>query len=40
MIGDQKTDIKFAKRAKIRGYLFNQKNLYKFIKRKIFEKSY
>jgi len=36
MIGDQKTDMKFAKRAKIKGYLFNQKNLYKFIKKKIF----
>jgi len=40
MIGDQKTDMEFAKRAKIKGYLFNQKNLYKFIKRKIFKKSY
>jgi D-glycero-D-manno-heptose 1,7-bisphosphate phosphatase len=40
MIGDQKTDMEFAKRAKIKGYLFNQKNLYKFIKGKIFEKSY
>ena len=40
MIGDQKTDIEFAKKAKISGYLFNQKNLYKFIKGKIFEKSY
>lgn len=36
MIGDQKTDIEFAKRAKIKGYLFNEKNLYKFIK-KIFK---
>lgn len=36
MVGDQKTDIKFAKRAKIKGYLFNDKNLYKFIK-KIFK---
>lgn len=35
MIGDKKTDIEFAKRAKISGYLFNQKNLYKFIKSKI-----
>jgi D-glycero-D-manno-heptose 1,7-bisphosphate phosphatase len=33
MIGDQKTDMKFAKRAKIKGYLFNQKNLYQFIKK-------
>jgi hypothetical protein len=32
--------MEFAKRAKIKGYLFNQKNLYKFIKGKIFEKSY
>lgn len=38
MIGDQKTDIEFAKRAKINGHLFNQKNLYKFIKSKIFNK--
>ena len=38
MIGDQKTDVEFAKRAKINGYLFNQKNLYKFIKSKIFNK--
>jgi D-glycero-D-manno-heptose 1,7-bisphosphate phosphatase len=34
MIGDQKTDLEFAKRAKIRGYLFNEKNLYNFIKKK------
>jgi D-glycero-D-manno-heptose 1,7-bisphosphate phosphatase len=32
MIGDQKTDIEFAKRAKIKGYLFNQKNLHEFVK--------
>jgi len=38
MIGDQKTDIEFANRAKIKGYLFNQKDLYKFIKKKIFKK--
>jgi len=31
MIGDQKTDMEFARRAKIKGYLFNQKNLYDFI---------
>jgi D-glycero-D-manno-heptose 1,7-bisphosphate phosphatase len=36
MIGDQKTDIEFAKRVKLSGYLFNQKNIYKFIKSKIF----
>jgi len=35
MIGDQKTDVEFARRAKIKGYLFNQKNLYRFIKKKI-----
>ena len=33
MIGDQKTDMEFAKRAKIKGYLFNQKNLYNFIRK-------
>ena len=36
MIGDQKTDMEFAKKAKIKGYLFNQDNLYKFIKSKVF----
>jgi D-glycero-D-manno-heptose 1,7-bisphosphate phosphatase len=35
MIGDQKTDIEFAKKTKIKGYLFNQKNLYQYIKKKI-----
>jgi D-glycero-D-manno-heptose 1,7-bisphosphate phosphatase len=34
MIGDQKTDMEFAKRAKIKGYLFNKKNLYKFVNKK------
>ena len=34
MIGDQKTDIEFAKKSKITGYLFNEKNLFSFIKRK------
>ena len=34
MIGDQKTDMEFAKSAKIKGYLFRQKNLYKFVKMK------
>jgi histidinol phosphatase-like enzyme len=33
MIGDQISDLEFAKRAKIKGYFFNQKNLYKFIKK-------
>ena len=32
MIGDQKTDMEFAKKAKIRGYLFDKKNLLKFVK--------
>jgi D-glycero-D-manno-heptose 1,7-bisphosphate phosphatase len=36
MIGDQKTDIEFAKRAKIKGYLFKDKNLFKFCRKKIF----
>jgi D-glycero-D-manno-heptose 1,7-bisphosphate phosphatase len=40
MIGDQKTDIEFAKRAKIKGYFFNQKNLYKFINDTIFSKKF
>lgn len=35
MIGDQITDMEFAKKAKINGYLYKQKNLYKFIKEKI-----
>jgi histidinol phosphatase-like enzyme len=38
MIGDQRTDMEFAKRAKIKGYLFNKKNLYKFLKLNIFKK--
>jgi len=37
MIGDQKTDMEFAQRAEIKGYLFNQKNLYNFVN-KIFHK--
>ena len=36
MVGDQKTDMEFAKRAGISGYLFNKKNLYNFIKIKLF----
>jgi D-glycero-D-manno-heptose 1,7-bisphosphate phosphatase len=34
MIGDQKTDMQFAKSTKIKGYLFRQKNLFKFVKMK------
>lgn len=33
MIGDQKTDMEFAKKSKIKGYFFNQKNLFIFIKK-------
>ena len=33
MIGDQLSDIQFAKKAKIKGYLFKGKNLYNFIKK-------
>ena len=32
MIGDQKTDMEFAKRVKIKGYLFRDKNLFDFVK--------
>ena len=32
MIGDHKTDIEFVKREKIKGYLFDKKNLFNFIK--------
>ena len=35
MIGDQKTDIEFAKRADIKGFLFDEKNLYNFVKDKL-----
>tara|TARA_B100000035_G_C21035576_1_gene570734 strand:- start:4511 stop:5041 length:531 start_codon:yes stop_codon:yes gene_type:complete len=35
MIGDQKTDIDFAIRSKIKGYLFNKKNLYDFVKNQV-----
>tara|TARA_B100000963_G_C22273824_1_gene513974 strand:+ start:22 stop:528 length:507 start_codon:yes stop_codon:yes gene_type:complete len=34
MIGDQKTDMEFAKKSKIRGYRFRANNLYSFIKKK------
>ena len=32
MIGDQVTDMEFAKKSGIKGYLFKEKNLYKFVK--------
>ena len=35
MVGDQKTDMEFAKKANIKGFLFNSKNLYTFVKKKI-----
>ena len=39
MIGDQKTDMQFAKKAKIKGFKYNEKNLYNFIKRIKFIKN-
>ena len=30
MIGDQNSDIEFANNCKIKGFLFNEKNLFKF----------
>lgn len=38
IIGDQMSDMKFAKNAKIKGYMFKEKNLFTFIKKKIFKK--
>ena len=35
MIGDQKTDMEFAKKSKIKGYLFKEKNLFNFIKNNV-----
>lgn len=35
MIGDQKTDMQFAKKVGIKGFFFKKRNLYKFIKNKI-----
>jgi len=40
MVGDKRTDMEFAKRAKIKGYQFNQKDIYKFIKKNIFKENY
>ena len=34
MIGDQLTDMQFAKKAGIRGYFFNSDDLYKYVKKK------
>ena len=38
MIGDQLTDMQFAKKSGIKGFLFKEKNLYSFIKSKKFIK--
>ena len=35
MIGDQLTDMQFAKKSQIRGYMFNSRDLYSFVKKKI-----
>ena len=35
MIGDQLTDMQFAKKAGIRGYFFNSEDLYQYVKKKI-----
>ena len=35
MVGDQITDMEFAKKAKIKGYLLNKKNLYNFVKNQV-----
>ena len=37
MIGDQITDMQFAKKAGIKGYLFNKKDLSKFIQNEVFK---
>ena len=39
MIGDQSTDMQFAKKSGIKGFLFKEKNLYNFIKSKKFIKK-
>ena len=40
MIGDQKTDMEFAKKSKIRGFKFKSNNLYCFVKNINFIKKY
>ena len=40
MIGDQKSDMKFAKKSGIKGFLFKEKNLYEFVKSKKFIKFF
>ena len=36
MIGDQLTDMQFAKKAGIKGYFFDSDDLYKYVKKKIY----
>ena len=36
MVGDQKTDMEFAQKSKIKGYLFKERNLFNFLIKKIF----
>ena len=35
MVGDQITDIEFARMAKVRGFMFKGNNLFKFIKKRV-----
>ena len=39
MIGDQKTDMQFAKKAKIKGYKFDKKNLFIYVKKLVDKKK-
>ena len=36
MVGDQKTDMEFAQKSKIKGYLFKERNLFNFLIKKFF----
>lgn len=40
IIGDQKTDMIFAKKSKIKGFLFSKKNLFNFVKKEVIPKYY
>lgn len=40
MIGDQKSDMEFAKKSGIKGFSFKEKNLYEFVKSKKFIKFF
>lgn len=40
IIGDQKTDMMFAKKSKIKGFLFSKKNLFDFVKKEVMPKYY